>query len=359
MKARAFAKLVKIGPVLVLSLLLGHLLLLGDEYVEEFTRVVPFIEGGKVVVETFGGSVIFSGTDGTDVRIEATRTINAKDQEDAQEIFSEFSIAVKEGSSKIKIETVCPKKNGFFSCLFGNLRHGKMEVDYKVMVPSEVDLFIDGTSTDVEGNGVNGRVSLDLTSGDVDLENIGGHVYVDGTSGDVKVVNLAGELSVDNTSGDITAIDVTGDVGIDKTSGRVTVENVGGDFFLDGTSCDLDIEKLAGDVEVDLTSGDVNILGLGGGVLHEGTSGDVVIVFEGELKNSCNINSTSGDVELSFPGASGLNLKLDTHSGGISTRIPDMEILEVSNNNLRAVVAGGGFSVGVSTSSGDIVIGQK
>jgi hypothetical protein len=359
MRTSAFAKSVNIGSVLVLSLLLGHLPLQGDEYVEEFTRVVPFIEGGKVVVETFGGSVIFSGTDGTDVKIEATQTINAKDQEDAQEIFSEFSIKVKEGPSKIKIATVCPRKKGFLSCLFGSHGYGKVRVDYKVMVPREVDLFIDGTSTDVDGDGVSGRVSLDLTSGDVDLKNIGGHVYVDGTSGDVKVVSLVGELSVDNTSGDITAIDITGDVGIDKTSGRVTVENVGGDLFLDGTSCDLYIEKLAGDVEVDLTSGDVEILGLGGGVLHEGTSGDVVIVFEGEPKNSCNINSTSGDIELNFQEVSGLNLKLDTHSGGISARLPDMEIIEVSKDNLRAVVAGGGFNVGVSTSSGDIVIQQK
>jgi len=359
MKASDFSISVKICSVLILSFLLGHLPLLAEEYVDEFSEVVPFVEGGKVVVETFGGSVLFSCGDVTDVKIEATRIVDARDEAEAKEIFSEFRIHVKKSPSKIKVETVYPKKNGFLSRVFGGFKYRNIRVEYKLTVPCDVDLFIDGTSTDVEGSGVKGRVSLDLTSGDVNLENIGGHVYVDGTSGDVSVAGVEGELSIDNTSGEITAVGVTGDVNIDKTSGRVIIKNVGGELYLDGTSCDLDVEKLAGNAEIDLTSGDVLILGLGGGAVLEGTSGDVTIVFEGKPENPSSINTTSGGVELRFVEGSSMNLKLETHSGWISAKLPAMEIIEVSSDNLKAVVDGGGVDVAVSTSSGDIVIKSK
>lgn len=347
------------GSFPVMSLTFNPLALRSEEFVDEYSKIVPFSEGGKVVVETYGGSVTFSGMDRTDVKIEATRTVQAKNADEAQKIFSKFAIGVKKSPGKLKIETSCPSEGGFFSKLFGVYKYKDIQVDYRIMVPRRADIYIDGTSTDVLGNGVEGTVSLDLTSGDVDIEEIDGRVYVDGTSGDIKVANLGGDLIVDNTSGDVTATRVYGGIEIDKTSGIVDLEEIGEDFYIDATSCDVEISHLAGSAEIDMTSGDVRILDLGGGIVHEGTSGDVEIKFEGIIDKPCRLSTTSGDVSLIITQLSGLDLNLKTDSGGISAKLPQMEIIEISNNNLKATVANGGVEVNVETTSGDINVSQN
>jgi DUF4097 and DUF4098 domain-containing protein YvlB len=349
-----------LGSVILISLFSFRQPAMGGEFVEESSQVVPLGEGGKVAVETLGGSVFFSGTADSNVKIEATRTVEAASEEKAKEIFEDFRIEVKQGMNKVKVTTVFPRKDGgFFSRLFGACCYRDVNVDYRITLPKNVDVHIDGTSTDVTGETIEGRVSLDITSGDVELRQIGGSVLVDGTSGDVNVVGVGGDLAVDNTSGDITASEIKGDVTIDKTGGTVDLTAIGGDISLDGTSCDVDATELNGNVETDMTSGDVKIIGLGGGIVHGGTSGDVEVEFAGPVKRSCNINTTSGDVQLTMSVDSQLNLILDTVSGDIRAKMPSMEIIEVSNRNLKAMIGSGGAKIQVETTSGDITLTGK
>jgi DUF4097 and DUF4098 domain-containing protein YvlB len=110
---------------------------------------------------------------------------------------------------------------------------------------------------------------------------------------------------------------------------------------------------------MDVTSGNIVIEGLGGGVLFEGTSGDLTIEFLENIVESCEINTSSGDVELIVGAAPKFDLFIGTSSGRISARLPGMEISEISEEGLEAVVGSGGVKVQVDTSSGDITIRQK
>ena len=352
--------IIRYGSIFLIPLLFLSRPVLGDEISEEFSRIVPLGEGGRVVLETLGGSVVFSGTDETDVEIEATIVVKAKNEERGREILSDMRIDVDGGANKVKIETIYPKKEGgFFAKIFGSCCYKDVRVNYRLKVPRNIDLSIDGTSTDIVGDDVEGRVKCDITSGDVDVQRIGGSVYVDGTSGNVKVVDIGGDLVVDNTSGEVRGSGVAGDVEIDNTSGTVNLQDLGEDFYLDGTSCDVNLEHVTGDVETDVTSGGVKIIGLGGGILHDGTSGDVEVHFAEKLLNSCNIGTTSGDVSIAVAEESGMNIVLDTASGAISARLPSMEIVELSRDNLNARVMGGGVEVRVETTSEDIHIGLR
>jgi DUF4097 and DUF4098 domain-containing protein YvlB len=339
--------------------LVGTAPLPGAEFVEEFSEVVPFVAGGKVEISTIGGSVVFTGTDALEVRVEARKTVQAGNEEEGKRALSAIGIDVERSANTILIETEFPEDKKFFGRLFSGRGSEDVRVDYRILVPMKTDVHVDGTSTDVQGSAVDGMVSLDLTSGNSDLSDVGGNVLIDGTSGDVKVLKVKGDLLIDNTSGQVTATEVGGDVEIDKTSGVVALKQVGSDFFLDGTSCDVKAESVGGDAEFDLTSGDVIVTGLGGGLSHEGTSGDMHIEFSGNLDDPVAIATISGDVELVLPGDSDFTLDLETLSGGINVEISRMEISEVSSNNLKAVVGGGGVPIDVETTSGSIRITGK
>jgi DUF4097 and DUF4098 domain-containing protein YvlB len=359
MAARGTFSRIGIGSAVILALVVLPFPLTAEEFAEDFSQVVPFVEAGKVEVSTSGGSVIFSGTDALEVRVEAKKTIEGRSEEKGKEILAALKIDVQRSANTLRIETVFPSDENFFGRLFDGRRGGNARVDYRILVPRKTDVHIDGTSTDVQGSIIDGMVSLDLTSGNSDLSQIMGDVLIDCTSGDAKILKVSGDLLVDNTSGQVTATEIGGDVEIDKTSGAVVLKQVGGDFFLDGTSCEVKAEEVGGDAEFDLTSGDVMILGLGGGMHHEGTSGDLRIEFSGKIDEPCSISTISGDVALVIPEASGINLDLETLSGGISAKISQMEISEVSNNNMKAVVGGGGITVRVETTSGNISITGK
>ncbi len=330
------------------------------EYSEEFSRVVPFTAGGKVTIETHGGSVVFSGSDATDVVIEATRTVEADSPEEAERILSELTTDVRVAGSKLEIETIYPhEKRGLLERIFGEITHDYGSVDYVIALPRQTDVRVDATSTYVRGTDIEGRVSVDLSSGDVDLERIDGIVYVDGTSGNIMVQNIGADLSVDNTSGNVTAALIAGSVEIDKTSGLVTLEHAGGNFLLDGTSCEVRAVGIAGDAEIDVTSGDVVIEGLGGSIVFEGTSGDLTVEFARGPAGACEINTSSGDVELVTGEDPDFDLLIETSSGRISARLPGMEISEISSEGLEAVIGAGGEVVLVETTSGDVTVRQK
>lgn len=350
---------IAIAPALVLMTLAWLPPLRAKEFSEQFSEVVPFVEAGKVEISTFGGSVVFSATEAGEVKIEATKTVEADNEEEGKKKLGALEIDVRRSANTLRIETIFPREGSFLGRLLERGAGKSVRVDYRIFVPTKTDLHIDGTSTDVQGSAVEGRVSLDLTSGNSDLSDIKGDVLLDGTSGDLKITKVTGDLLVDNTSGHVTATDIGGDVEIDKTSGAITLAQVGGDLFLDGTSCDVEAQAVGGDAEIDLTSGDVMIVGLRGGIRHEGTSGDLHIEFEERLEESCTIATISGDVELVVPEGSKMSLDLQTLSGGISAKISHMEISEVSNNTLKAIVAGGGPIVSVETTSGSIRIMGK
>jgi len=135
------------------------------------------------IIETHGGSVEFSGSETTDVMIEAVKSVDAASDEEGNEILSSVKIGVERSGNTLRIETVYPyEEQGFLSRLFGATKEKHVDVDYRLTVPGNSDVDVDGTSTFVKGSDIEGRVSLDLSSGDVELENIGGIVYVDGDS---------------------------------------------------------------------------------------------------------------------------------------------------------------------------------
>jgi len=168
------------------------------------------------------------------------------------------------------------------------------EVDFVVFTPFESDLDIDGTSLDIEIEGINGNL---------DIGSISGVVIVNGSDQDSK-----------NVRADIET--VSGDIDIENTSGKIRLRTVSGDINSNVNARTFDAKTVSGDIEGDIGSTEyASVLSV---------SGDIDI--ELKLENDARVEgqTVSGNLELNFKNQVNADFELNTGPGGnIRNRLSD------------------------------------
>ncbi len=181
------------------------------------------------------------------------------------------------------------------------------------------------------------ELSVKVVSADVSVKGIHGHAAVDAVSGDVSVCNGAGPVVAHTVSGDICLEEVGGPVEAGTTSGDIEISAVRREqISVNSVSGDAHINALTGEhITVDSVSGDIAI--------------EVAKPFSGCIESG----SVSGDVAIALPAESDCHLQASTLSGTISGTLWPADA-QRGRREMRARLGGGGGSVALSTTSGDI-----
>jgi hypothetical protein len=160
------------------------------------------------------------------------------------------------------------------------------------------------------------------------------------SSGDVKIEKQVGDLEIATSSGEITIKDLNGDLNSNTSSGDLQVGDLKGA---------LEHRSSSGDVEIDFLDGKVDI---------ETSSGDVEGIFDlGATSNRINLSSGEAMVDLA-PDPS-LELLLTTSSGDIDITDINLDILKLSDEVVKGVIASGDGQLEINTSSGDINLSER
>lgn len=270
--------------------------------------------------------------------------------------------------------------------------------DMSVHSFSVENMVLDSSSGEITAEDIQGKlISIEVSSGDIKAERItaieelkisssSGELNLDDLSGEkitvkassgnmtLGTVLAAGKLEIHSSSGYIRAGQLTsGELRLKASSGKITVETVeavkgsisasSGDIILhSAVAGDLEIVSRSGDFEVKElnsdttsieTSDDCTIENARGAITFSGSSGDISLTMA-ELNAPIDINLSSGDLYLTLPRNSAFDLHMDTSSG---SKDSDFDILgNISQNDdaVEGTVNGGGVSVRLKTSSGDI-----
>lgn len=187
---------------------------------------------GKVVVENVNGAIRVESWDKDQVLLEATKTVRADDQEEADEYFDRLRIDIDSGDDYVEIHTRYPHEGwgGFWDWLFhGGSKY--VNVEYVLKVPSTVKLDAQSTNGNVEVHSVTGSVRASSTNGRLTLEDVGGMIDGSTTNGSITAtVSDAvkfGELKLQTTNGSIKAYcpeDINADVYAHTTNGSIQTE---------------------------------------------------------------------------------------------------------------------------------------
>jgi DUF4097 and DUF4098 domain-containing protein YvlB len=225
------------------------------------------------------------------------------------------------------------------------------------------DVRVRTISGDIRLRGLEaGSLTVDASSGEPVLSdlNITGHIEVETSSGDVELRDIeADSLTVDASSGQIQIERGTLDGGLDveNTSGRVTVTGVSASSYRLGSSSGVvSLDGCSGPVTVRTTSGNINIEG-GTAVQLEVETSSGGLKFSGSLaaEGSHSIRSISGDVHLILPDDAAFDLDVETTSGDIDTDFA-VEMTKFSEHRVAGKVNGGGPTLAIKTSSGDVAL---
>ncbi len=168
----------------------------GDSYKESFNQTYPLDAKGSVSLENVNGDVTVAVWDRSEVRVEAVKECESRDDLD------KLKIDVTASASTIHIETRYPETRGWFG------GHDRCGVDYTVTVPKLAaldkvelvngDLSVAGAGGDIRAETVNGTVSVSDASGDINLETVNGVAEVSCAS-----VDASQRIEIDSVNGAI------------------------------------------------------------------------------------------------------------------------------------------------------------
>lgn len=102
--------------------------------------------------------------------------------------------------------------------------HNKVEVNYVVYIPKNVELTVKSISGDVKTGSINNKLKVNLVSGDIEIKEHFSSVDLKTVSGDVNIAVSNEEVNAETVSGDI-------DIAI--SDAKFKAETVSGDVYSD------------------------------------------------------------------------------------------------------------------------------
>lgn len=172
---------------------------------ETIDRTFEVEPGSQVRLSNTNGSVTVGSWDRPEVRMVATKKVQASSDERGRELLEEIRIEISQTAGALVIETERPRSSAF-GWLSGR---GDTSVSYELTVPREMDLDVTTVNGTVEAKGVRGDLSFRSTNGRIEIAEAAGSVEAHTTNGGISVelteVDPSSAMRFSTTNGSIKA----------------------------------------------------------------------------------------------------------------------------------------------------------
>ena len=300
--------------------------------VEIVNREIDAAPAGKLVVDVdFGSITVTAGADDK-VALEARREIDFGDEAKEKDYLAAVPITFTKEGNVVTVRSRGKKVNDWWH--FG---HCENDAIYSLRIPKkfETSLRTNGgeiNATDINGNfnahTSGGRMTFARLEGTLDAETSGGFIHAEDCSGPIKLETSGGHIKV---------VRGTGTLNAHTSGGHIEVRDFSGDTDVRTSGGDLDLEKVAG-----------RLLGkTSGGAIRASIPGPV----RGDIK----LETSAGNIDLAVLASAGLEIDAQTSIGEVVSRLP-IQTTDVHREHLRGTLNGGGRSVRLGTSAGNIII---
>jgi hypothetical protein len=331
--------LTRFKPITAMKLFLSAFLLLciltitaSATTEENISRQLDVTPGGKLVVDVdFGTINVTSGADDK-VVIEAYRKIDFADEAKEKEYFAAAPITISQNANVVTVRANNTRSKGFWS-----LGHSEMDGRYTIRVPKrfEADLHTEGGN--VTASEITGNATVKTSGGKLSFKHLEGTLTANTNGGSIAVEDCRGPIKIETSGGDITVADGTGTLDAKTSGGRIDVRNFSGDTEVRTSGGNLTLQRITGKI-IGKTSG---------GSIHASIPGAVV----GDVR----LETSAGNIDVSLPATATVDIDASTSVGEIFSLLP-LETSDVDREHLRGKLNGGGRSVKLETSAGNITL---
>jgi DUF4097 and DUF4098 domain-containing protein YvlB len=277
-----------------------------DRYREDFHYSYPLKSDGRLLVETFNGSVEVSGWDQDTVDISGARYASTQGNLDA------LKVGIDHSPDSVSIRVSRPSE-----------RRGGMGARFVIKVPRKA--YLDRITTS--------NAAIRVTDGN-------GPARLRTSNGEIRVQALAGSLDAQTSNGPIELIDLDGDARVHTSNGHVRIEGLKGA---------LDAGTSNASIRARLTQ-----LPSGRPVRLETSNSSVELTLPSGANSDIRAHTSNGGITLHMPYQLNAHVMAHTSNSSISS---DFEIRRqgaLSKNQMEGTIGNGGPLIDLSTSNGGI-----
>lgn len=298
---------------------------------DDVSRSLDATSGGKLVVEVDFGTIDVSAGADDKVTLEAHRKIDFDNESKEKEYLAAAPITFSKEGNVVTIRSRGKKMSHW------NFGHQERDAKYIVRIPNkfEVGLRTDGGAIRVTN--IAGNMKAHTSGGNLEFGGLEGTLDGQTSGGSIEVQDCRGPIDIETSGGDIKVTDGKGGLKAHTSGGRIEVRNFSGDTDVRTSGGNLALENISGKL-VGQTSG---------GAIHASIPGTVV----GDVK----LETSAGNIDLAVPASAALTIDANTSVGEVVSRLP-IESSDVHREHLRGTLNGGGKSVRLDTSAGNITI---
>jgi hypothetical protein len=321
--------------------------------------------GAHVTVTTAMGAIVAHVGDGNDLRVSATETAEATNEDAAADLLKQLKVVIEQTRDGYDVRPENQEVN-----------EGQVTVDFDITLPKSASLTANSRRGDVSISGLAGAVAITTQSGDIEVHNIGSDVTAQLTKGDARIDDISGNVRITGRGTEIEMNDVTGDATVQgEFFGPVRIRNVTKITHYTSQAGDLTFSHLTGRLELD--SGDINVSDVGGFaklVTHDKdievenvagrldiavNHGDIKVIYAQPPREEINIANGTGEVDLTLPAKSTFEISAISRSGEVQSDFEAPSLKPADDNGtgrLTGKVGASGPKISIVTSYGTIYL---
>lgn len=278
-----------------------------ERFKEDFASHHKLKPGGRVMLETFNGSVEVIGWDKDEVDITGTK--NAA----REEVMRDIKIDVDAQDEVVRIRAIRPVER---NCNCG--------AKFVLKVPRKVILD-----------------NIQTSNGSVRLESITGNARVKTSNGSVRVWGVDGNLEAATSNASIELGKFQGAADLRTSNGRIKADGVRGAFAAHTSNSSIDA--------------DLSDLEPGRQVVLESSNGSISVALDALRGNEIRATTSNSSINVRVPGDIHADLRASTSNGSITSDI-EMTTNQFSKTRVNGKLNGGGPLMELSTSNGSVRI---
>jgi len=298
---------------------------------ENVTRQLDAAPGGKLVVDVDFGSVNVAAGADDKVILEAQRKVDFNDETKEKEYLANVPITVTNGGNVVTVRSRGTKPNDW------NVGHRETDAKYVLRVPKKFE-----TALRTDG----GAISVTDLTGNLNAHTSGGRM---------TFARLEGTLDGETSGGFIEVEDCRGPINIETSGGHIKVARGNGSLSAHTSGGRIEVRNFSGDTEVRTSGGALDLENISGKLIGKTSGGSVRASIPGPLIGDVKLETTAGNIDFSVPATAAFELDANTSVGEVVSRLP-IQTSDVHREHLRGTLNGGGKSVTLGTSAGNITI---
>jgi DUF4097 and DUF4098 domain-containing protein YvlB len=301
---------------------------------EELHRRFPMTSAGNLIVDVDFGSIDVRTNSTGEISVDVWRSISRRSERDEEAFLRENPVTISQEGASVTVRARHKSENNGNWFSSRNRNEGR----YTITVPPQCDARLNTSGGPISVSDVAGKVTADTSGGGLDFARLRGPLDGSTSGGPIRVTDCAGAIKINTSGGGITIAGGSGSLSGDTTGGPVRVSDFHGDTRVETSGGGITLENVIGRIEGS-TSG-----------------GPISVTVPSVTPDSVKLSTSGGGITARLPENAAFNLDAETSGGSVGSELPVTVVGTMEYGRLKGTVNGGGKSVRLETSGGDIRI---